>query len=407
MPLCLFAFSSSFAVNAPLFSNKIAAIVNDDVITLKELNARVNRLIAEGKIPQLVPAATKEQVLVAMTEQLIQEQRAEKLGVTISNTQWDQLVTQYASRRNMTVESLKEQYELVGVDFEGLRNEVKAGVIIQKLLRRDAIRRITVDKQEIDEFVKSNNIQPKERKYDLTHIFIKADASSNQDALKEGVDKVAKVNQFDLIAKMLRQEGYNVDEKQIQSESLSKLPTVFANAVKSLNIGDVSNVIATSAGVHILKVNKIEGAGTLIEKRKAQHILIAGSSALEIARANNAITRLKGQLRNGEEFTDLATYYSDDSGSAANGGDLGWVRKGQMVPQFEKALFSMQEGQISEPVQTAYGVHIIKLNKVSISSDPDEEVREIAFNALMTRKVEQFYPVWLSELVANSYVKYM
>jgi len=341
MPICMFAFSTSFAVDDPLFSNKIAAIVNDDVITLKELNARVNRLIAEGQIPELVPAATRKQVLVAMTEQLIQEQRAKKIGVTISNAQWDQLVAQYASGRNMTVSSLQEQYELAGVDFEGLRNEVKAGVIIQKLLRRDAIRRITVDKQEIDEFIKSNNIQPKERKYDLTHIFVKADSSSNQDLLKVGVEKVAKVNQFDSIPALLRQEGYNVDEKQIQSESLSKLPTVFADAVKSLNIGDVSNVISTSAGAHILKVNKIQGSGELIEKRKAQHILIAGSSALEIARANNAIQRLNGQLRNGEKFTDLATYYSDDSGSAANGGDLGWVRKGQMVPQFEKALFKL------------------------------------------------------------------
>jgi len=404
--MSVLAYKQVFAVNEPLFSNKIAVVVNNDVITVKELNARINRLIVEGALPQVVSAEVRKQVLVTMAEQLIQQQRADKLGVTISSAEWDQLMAQYAAARKVSVATLKSEYEKAGVDFNDIRNEIRASIINQKLLRRDAIRRVTVNQAEIEEFIKSNNIKPKERKYDLKHVFVRGDSASNP-LLKSRLESVINGAQFEGIPRALRQAGYSVYEKKIESQPLSKLPTVFSTEIKSLGVGDLSNIIMTSSGAHILQLDNIEGAGALIEKRKAQHILISGSTPLELARANGAVIRLKAQLRKGEAFGDLAKYYSDDSGSAANGGDLGLVRKGQMVPEFEKALFSLQEGQISEPIQTVYGVHIIKLNKIVISSDPKEEVNEIAFDALMRRKVEQFYPVWLSELVANSYVQYM
>ena len=117
--------------------------------------------------------------------------------------------------------------------------------------------------------------------------------------------------------------------------------------------------------------------------------------------------RLKAQIQAGAEFGNVAKYYSDDAGSAATGGDLGWVRKGQMVPNFEKTLFSMEEGQVSEPVVTNFGVHIIKLNEVSSVADPEEQMRSIAYNNLMSQKMDQYYPAFLSKLMGTAYIKYL
>ena len=170
---------------------------------------------------------------------------------------------------------------------------------------------------------------------------------------------------------------------------------------------DYSDLLQTSSGVYILRLNEVIGGVEITETRRAQHILISAESELEIARAKKIASRLKAQIVAGADFGNVAKYYSDDSSSAAKGGDLDWVRKGQTVPNFESTLFAMTEGQISEPVVTNFGVHIIKLNEISRSSDPKEQMKAVAYNNLMSQKVDQYYPIFLSKLVGRAYIKYL
>jgi len=194
--------------------------------------------------------------------------------------------------------------------------------------------------------------------------------------------------------------------KNLGLKRAEELPAIFTSAIEEMNLGGYSQPIKASAGIFILRLDAIDGGSTNTEKRRAQHILISAKTEIELNRAITVANRLKGQIEAGEDFAEVAKYYSDDSNSAANGGDLGWVRLGMMVPSFEKELFSMQQGTISNPVISEFGVHLIQLNEISITSDPKEYAREIAFNNLMTQKAEQYYPSYLSRLMGEAYIKY-
>jgi len=401
-------YSQAILANSLLLDDKrdkIVAIVNDDVITHKELGLRISRLTLEKRLSANIGDEDRRGVLESMAQELVLAQQAERSRVVVSDIEMNHLMQQYINRVGISLPVLKRELKTKGSDYSDLVAEIKTTALIKKMIRREVVRGISIGQKEVDEFIKANNIQPRVREYDLTHLFIQMDVSQGEE-FERNVADIVNQNDFKSLKYLLTRAGFAVNQKERKSQTIKQLPTVFESTVKGLRIGEKSDLILTSAGAHVLQLNNASGASSLVEKRKANHILVKANSKLELARAMQTVNRLREQLRQGAVFSDLATYYSDDSTSAALGGDLGWVRKGQMVPEFEKTLFSLSEGQVSEPVTTAYGVHLIKLNEVSVSSDPDDEVREIAFNALMSRKVDQFYPVWLSKLVGDSYIKY-
>lgn len=394
-------------------SDQIVAVVNDDVITAKELKSRLQLLQAQKRIPSKLNPQIEQQVLVTMSEELVLKQRAEKLGISVSDIESKRLLSQFARQQGLNLTQLKRGLASQRISYESFQDQLETNRLIQKLVRREALRNVSVGQQELDEFIRANNIQPRAVKYDLTHLMINEEGVENvdQDQLRDKVQSaIGNINnqpEAANVAKVLRNAGFSVKSRDLNSQTPRQLPTLFANQLSLMNKGEMSDVLTSSAGAHLIFLRAVKGEGNVSERRKAQHILVEARSKLEIARATKVIERLSAQIAQGEDFASLAKFYSDDANSAAVGGDLGWVRKGQMVPEFEQALFSMKEGQVSEPVISSYGVHLIKLNEISVSSDPQEEVRDIAFNALMNQKVDQFYPVWLSQLVGQSYIKYL
>lgn len=412
--ISLMSFLSSGWVQAQTLIDKIIVVVNNDVITENELRQRILRVKNNNNI-QSVDQNLRDRILKNMVEELVQLQTAQKVGITVSEAEVDVLVRRFLQQENITEKQLTKQLLNAGLSFEDLREDLKTRSILTKLIRGDAVRSLKVSDEEIKTFAKANNIKPKKPAYDASYLLVRSPDGASDAEQNELLAKVKSVKSkssdmtFDQMSAELSKTDLATatEKKDLGMNSSESLPSVFSNALAKMTPGKMSEPIKTSSGIYLLKLNEVQGGVAITEKRKSQHILIKAKSSLEIQQAKETMQRLKTQMRAGAEFGNVAKYYSDDSGSAATGGDLGWVRKGQMVPKFERELFSMQEGQVSEPIVTDFGVHIIKLNEISRVADPEEQMRSIAYNNLMTQKVDQYYPVFLSKLMGKAYIKYL
>lgn len=411
--ILLFCFLSVTTPSiAQQLTDKIVAIVNDDVITAIELNQRIAMLKAENRLPSFdVNVRRHQEILEGLVEERVQLQRAAQLGITVTDAEVLRLAEQTLKPRNITLEQFSKDLQKSGSNVDVFLDGLRTRLIIRQLVRRDTVRSISVTQDELDNYIKANNIQAKPKSYDLSFLLVTAPESEEKS--QELIDAVqkAKVESTDAslatLIKTLSKQGIKAQQKDVGVLSDDKLPDLFVDTLQKMNEGELSDVLNAAAGLYILKLKRVIGLADVPERRKAQHILISANSDLKVDQARKQLLRLKEQIIAGEDFSLLAKYYSDDPGSAAKGGDLGWVRKGEMVPPFERALFKLKIDQLSDVVVSDFGVHLIKLNDISRSSDPLEETRSIAYNALMSQKVDQYYPAWLSKLIGRAYIQYL
>ena len=405
--LALCAPSSAFAQT---LIDKILVIVNDDVITENDLEKRIARAQLTNEAAS-IDQNLRDRILKNMVEELVQVQSAKRIGVQVSEKEVDQLVKRFLNQRNTTAEEFTTKLKAVGLTIEDLRESMKTRSMLAKLIRSDAVRSIKVSDEEVDTFAKAYNIQANKPEYDVSFLLIESsdNVEQQEDLLKSVRSAKEQTQSSDLsqLSGVLANIQIDSSKKDLGFNPPENLPSIFASTLAKMASGDISEPIKTSKGIYVLKLNSIRGGLTPTEKRKAQHILIKAETPLEVEQAKQTLQRLLTQIKAGIEFENIAKFYSDDSGSAATGGELGWMRKGQTVPRFEAKLFSMQEGEISEPVVTNFGVHVIKLNKISKIADPDEQKKTLAYNNLMSQKVDQYYPIFLSRLIGRSYIKYL
>ena len=411
--VCVALSLFSAASAAKTYSDKIVVIVNDDVITEGELQQRIKRVRANNQLTN-VDETLRQRILKNMVEELVQLQRADQLGIVTSEPEVDRLEERFAGQQKLTVTQLRDQVKLQGLPYDDFRGSLRTQSTLRKLVRADAARSVSVTEEEIDTFAKANNIKPKAVAYDVSFLqvkFAEASTEAEQQALLSKVTRTkSQLNTFDfqIFKNALSKQKITSEISDLGVRQAEQLPELFNKSLSKVQVGQYSDLLTTSSGIYVLRLNAVQGGVAVTEKRKAQHILITANSKLEVQRAKKIAARLKSQIEAGADFTNVAKYYSDDSTSAAKGGDLGWVRRGQMVPNFEATLFSMQEeGQISAPIATNFGIHIIKLNEISKSADPEEEMKAVAYNNLMTQKVDQYYPVFLSKLMGRAYIKYL
>ena len=405
--LAICAPSSAFAQT---LIDKILVIVNDDVITENDLEKRIARAQLTNEAAS-IDQNLRDRILKNMVEELVQVQSAKRIGVQVSEKEVDQLVKRFLNQRNTTAEEFTTKLKAVGLTIEDLRESMKTRSMLAKLIRSDAVRSIKVSDEEVDTFAKAYNIQANKPEYDVSFLLIESsdNVEQQEDLLKSVRSAKEQTQSSDLsqLSGVLANIQIDSSKKDLGFNPPENLPSIFASTLAKMASGDISEPIKTSKGIYVLKLNSIRGGLTPTEKRKAQHILIKAETPLEVEQAKQTLQRLLTQIKAGIEFENIAKFYSDDSGSAATGGELGWMRKGQTVPRFEAKLFSMQEGEISEPVVTNFGVHVIKLNKISKIADPDEQKKTLAYNNLMSQKVDQYYPIFLSRLIGRSYIKYL
>lgn len=403
----------------------IAAIVNDEVITYQELNGRMQaverRMRAQGAaLPP--PAELQKQLLERMILDRAQLQLAKEMGIRVDDATLDRAIARIAEQNKLSIAQLKQQLEQEGTSFARFREEIRDEIAMQRLREREVANKVQVTEAEVENFLSTNSgeAQGQQQEFNLAHILVRIpeNASAGQIAqqrrrAEEALQQLRSGAEFEKVAAAYSDASDGLKGGQLGWRSKERLPEVFVGAATSLNQGEISPVIKSPNGFHIVKmlgkrtqsVVKAGDAAPAVQQTRARHILIKPDQLVSSAEARRKLVELKERLdNNAAKFEELAKLYSNDA-SAAKGGDLGWIYPGDTVPEFERAMNALQPGQISEPVESPFGYHLIQVleRKADVSQ---ERQRLLARQTLRERKLDEATEEWLRQVRDRAYVEY-
>ena len=396
----------------------IVAVVNQGVITESELQAQMHliegRMAATPGAPTPAPDELRRQVLEQMILQLAQEQYADDYGLKPSAAEVDRAVADVAQNNGLSTQQLEERLRGEGVTFDAFRRQLVAEIVAARLRERETASNVTISEGEIDaELAKSGKVAQPE--YDVRQILVKlpenVDAKTVERQQKRAADLVARARKgedFATLAQNSSDAGDAAGGGEIGWRKAEQLPGLFADALRTMKPGDVTDPIRSPAGFHILKLQdkRADAAASTVELIHARHILLPVSSPESEAEAERRLSLFKRDVEAGKaDFATLAKDFSSDS-SASKGGDLGWLYPGETVPEFEQALQGLHDGEISEPVRTQFGVHLVQVLGRRTDTESPERLRNAARHKLREAKGGDAYNQWLRELRDRTYVEY-
>ena len=398
----------------------IVAVVNSEPVTNGEVRAQMQRITAQlTQQGQKVPPADelKRNVLERLIAERAQLQFARDSGIRVDDAAVDQAELSVASQNAIDVAELRRRAAKDGLDATAFRNQLRDQLLLSRLHERDVTSRIRVTDQDIDRFIQerqANNTDPFAQDINLAQLLIALPekASAEQSAVlylqtQKILERIRAGEDFNrLVQQFSAAERANSGELGLRRAD--RYPPSFVTATQKLNVGEVSDIVRSGAGFHILKVVERRAPAKLVEtvvQSRARHILLRTGPQLTQDAAVARLTEYKRRIvGGGASFQALAREFSQD-GSAAQGGDLGWVAPGSFVPEFEQAMNRLNEGEISNPVVSRFGVHLIELverRRVELSP---RELRELVRGRLQESKYEEAYTVWARELRERAFVE--
>lgn len=397
-------------------ADRIVAVVNDEVITANELRARVAQVEWQLKKQgtEIPPRDVLQQHII---ERLIvdraQIQFARETGLTVDDAQLDQALARIAEGSRMDLAQFRASLEKDGIPWTKFREDIRNEMIIGRLKEREVDSKIVVSEGEIDNFLESAG-QMGSEEFSLAHILLRVPEQPRPEQLARlqarAEDIVAQLRRgadFAQLAASYSDAPDGLSGGIMGWRSLERLPALFAEAVPKLKPGEVSEVLRSPAGFHILKLIDRRGGAIKaqpVEQTHARHILIKTSELVSEAEARRRLIGLKERADHGANFAELARLHSNDL-SSSKGGDLGWLSPGDTVPEFEQAMNRLKPGEVSDPVKSPFGWHLIQVlaRRMDVSQ---ERVRQTARMALRERKADEAYQDWLRQMRDRAYVEY-
>jgi peptidyl-prolyl cis-trans isomerase SurA len=413
----LLAISSLLPAQAAVVPlNYIVAVVNDEVITRKELDQRYDEVVqslARQNTP-LPPRETLEkQLLERMITELALQQHARNTGVRVDPTQVERALQRIAAQNKLDMAGLQAAVEKDGQSLDTMRNTIRNEILIARARERDVDNRVTVTDSEIEGYLQTQAQQGVETEYNFSHILITVPENAPPEEIQ------ARRARAEEIIRMLAQgadfaqlsASYSDASNALQGGAFGwrpsgKLPSLFVDALKPLQPGQVSPILKSGNGFHILKLIDKRGldATLSVTQTHARHILIKTNELTSESDARSRLLQLKERIDNGVPFEQLARQYSDD-GSAAKGGDLGWINPGDTVPEFERAMNALKDGEVSGPVQSPFGWHLIQVLARRNQDVTQERQRLTARQAIRERKAEEAFQDWVRQIRDSAYVE--
>lgn len=398
--------------------DRIVAVVNDDVITLNELQARIAQAERQLKAQKVTPPSAdvlEKQILERMIVDRVQLQMAKETSLRIDDAALERAITRIADSNRMSLTDFRAALETDGITWSKFREEVRNEMTIARLREREVDNRIAVSDAEIDNYLATTSKAGANEEYLISHILLRMpDQASTEQIAKlqaratEVLQKIKSGGDFGQLAASNSDAPDALDGGSLGWRSADRMPTLFADAVKTMSPGQVTDVLRSPAGLHIVKLQDRRGgslAGQKLRQTHVRHILIKTSEVINDTEAQRRLVSLKERLQNGADFAELAKLNSNDL-SAAKGGDLGWVYQGDTVPEFERAMDALQPGQVSEPIHTPFGWHLIEVLDRRVDEVSNERQRLLARQALRERKAEEAYQDWLRQQRDRAYVEY-
>ena len=399
--------------------DRIVAIVDQVVITEKELQEKISVVSAqlEKKGVELPPQDVLEkQILERLINDRLQLQFAQQTGLRVDDIQLDKTIERIAEQNKMDVGQFREALESEGISFRSFREDIRSEILLARLREREVDNRINVTEAEIDNYLITQSARPEETQdqYEVSHILIRAPEEGSPEELQQlraKADQALKQLQsgtpFSEVSARVSDAPNALEGGGLGWKTSTQLPSLFSEAVKSMQPGDVSPILRSPNGFHILKLTNRRGGSSplVVEQTHARHILIKLNEVVSEDEAKHRLKTVRERLVNGgADFPEMARQYSED-GTAANGGDLGWVNPGDTVPPFEKAMNELQPGEISEPVRSPFGFHLIQVLERRKQDMTKEAARLKARQEIRARKSEEAYQDWVRELRDRAYVE--
>jgi peptidyl-prolyl cis-trans isomerase SurA len=396
--------------------DRVVAVVNDEALTQYEVDdARriVQQQLKQQKVEPPAPDVLDKQVLERLITQRALLQQAKEEGVKIDDTQVDRAIQRIAQENKLSADDFRKVLAQENIPYTKYRDDIRNEMIVQRLRERDVDSKVQVTDAEVDQYLatlKSQNAG--ETEYRLAHILVLVPEQASSDQIEnrrqraeEALRAVKSGADFAQIAASFSDANDALQGGSLGWRSGARLPTVFADTVRDMKPGAISGVLRSAAGFHIVKLleKRTHGEAMVVDQTHARHILVRVNELTSEADAKAKIERLKDRLDAGADFAELAKLNSEDA-SAAKGGDLGWLSPGDTVAEFDEAMAKLAPKQISPPVRTSFGWHLIQVierRKQDVSADRE---RSEAQTAIRQRKADEAYQDWVRQIRDNAFV---
>ncbi|MEL7310534.1 MAG: peptidylprolyl isomerase [Pseudomonadota bacterium] len=397
--------------------DRVVALVNEGVVLQSELDAQVASIkerIEQSGQPMPPELELRSQILERLIVTRLQLQRAERMGIQISDEMLNNALADVAQRNGVNFEQLPEIMAAQGLSYSVYREDMREQLTIEQVRQISVIRRISVTERELEQCLTRTEEQKGiNAEYSLSHMLISVSGAATANEFRAAQEKAQRLyDQLQEGADFATLALTNSDsETALEGGSLgwrkgNQIPTLFADAVYGMQAGDVSPPIRSGSGFHLVRLNEVRGAvgRSEIEQTNVRHILIRPNEILDDAAAKQKLVDIRARILEGEEFSDLAKLNSDDPGSGNLGGDLGWTEDGVFVPEFSEVVNNLEVNELSEVVQTRFGYHIIEVLGRRMYDNTEEVRRNECALSLRNARVGEETELWLRRLRDEAFV---
>jgi peptidyl-prolyl cis-trans isomerase SurA len=411
----LAALLSSPVVKAE-FLDHIVAVVEDDVILERELANEVlsiSQKLKRDKVMVPPDFILRKQVLERIIIDKLQRQLAKRSGIHVNDAMLQSSTTDIARRNNLSIGEFRRELEQQGISFKKFQEDIKSEIIINQLRAREIGSRIKVTDREVNHYLETQGEIGEEKiQYHLGHILISVPEATSSTIIQKATIKAESVIEtlrsganFHKTAVSFSDSDSALTGGDLGWRTMGQIPTIFVDTVVKMKKNEVADLIRSPSGFHIIKLIDLKGLSKhIVTKTKARHILIKTNELLNDEDARKRLLSLKNRISDGDSFEILARSNSDDKGSALNGGDLGWVGTGDLVPPFEAAMKKLSLNEISDPVQTQFGWHIIQVLDRKDKDNSAEYKKTRIKDEIRKRKIEEETELWLRRLRDEAFV---
>lgn len=394
----------------------IVAVVDDDIIAASELRQAARSAMRQLQ-SQGTPLPPQDVLLRRVLERLVQERleiaAADRAGIQVDDQTVNAALTDIARRNNVSLGTLRETLEAEGYNYEQFRENIRRDITTARLRQRVVDSNLTVTEQEVDNFLAQQS-ELDRREYQLQHILVALPEGASPEVIAAAreraqsvLDRIRQGADFQQMAVSYSDGQQGLEGGDLGWRRAGEIPAVFAEAVSRMQPGQVSDLIRSPSGFHILKVVAVRGSDQqIVEQTHARHILINTNELVTDQEARQQLTRLRERALAEGNFDQLARANSDDTGSASEGGDLGWKSAADFVPEFAQMLISLQPGEISEPFRTRFGWHIVQVLDRRSRDNTESYLRDQAREAILQRKSDEEWDLWLRRLRDEAYVEF-
>lgn len=401
----------------PLPADRIVAVVNDEVVTLYELRTRlevaINQLKKQGT-PLPARDVLERQMLERLVMDKVQLQHAKEIGVKVDDAQLEQALQRIAASNKLSLAQLREALQKDGITFAKFREEIRDEMTIARVREREVENKIAISEGEIDNYLADDSAKSGGREeYEVAHILLRTPESASPEQIQrlkakadQVLERLSKGEDFSQLAASFSDAPDGLQGGNLGFRALERLPAIFSDVVVKLKVGEVAPVLRSPNGFHLVKLVSKRGgvAATAVQQTHVRHILIKVNEVVSESDAKHKLAGLYERIKNGGNFAELARLFSQD-GSASKGGDLGWIYPGDTVPEFERAMNELKPGEVSQPIQSPFGFHLIEVLERRVQDVSADRQRVAARQLLRERKMDEAYQDWLRQARDRAYVE--